>query len=255
MTDTVLFETQGDIAIITLNRPDQRNAINPAVCQGMRDAVDRLENTPQLRAGILRGAGKVFCAGMDLKAFMAGDADDILMGEHGFAGFAKRTRSKPIIAAVQGAALAGGFEVMLACDLVVAADDAVFGLPEPKLGIIAGAGGAVRLGALLPPVVANEILLTGQTFDAKKAASFGLINQAVPAEDLMQTSMKLAKTIAANAPKSIAATLRLAANRGRADDKMWALNDAELQAISETNDAQEGIAAFLEKRAPNWSDT
>jgi enoyl-CoA hydratase len=253
MNDTVLFEARDDIAIITLNRPDQRNAINPDVCEALRDAVDRLENTPKLRVGILRGAGPVFCAGMDLKAFQAGKADDILLGEHGFAGFVKRARSKPIIAQVQGAALAGGFEVMLACDMVVAAQDAVFGLPEPTLGIIAGAGGAVRLGAHLPPVVANDILLTGQTFSAEKAHTWGLINQSIANDDLDETTFKIAQTIARNAPKAIAATLRLAALRGRADIDMWAVNDRELAAISDTHDAQEGIAAFLEKRKANWS--
>lgn len=255
MTNSVLFEVENNIAIITLNRPDQRNAINTDVCDGLRAAVDRLENTPELRAGILRGAGPVFCAGMDLKAFQAGQGDAILMGEHGFAGFVKRTRTKPIIAQVQGAALAGGFEITLACDMVVASADTVFGLPEPMLGIVAGAGGAVRLGAHLPPVIANEILLTGQVFSAEKAIHWGLINQAVPFDELDKTALKIAQTIARNAPLSIATTMQLAALRGRADTAMWGANDAALQAISETQDAHEGIAAFLEKRSPKWSGT
>jgi enoyl-CoA hydratase len=253
MTDTVLFDVQDNIATITINRPDQRNAINAEVCAGLRDAVDRLENTPELRVGILRGAGKVFCAGMDLKAFMAGNADDILLGQYGFAGFVKRTRTKPIIASVQGAALAGGFEIMLACDMVVAAVDAMFGLPEPKIGIVAGAGGAVRLGALLPPALANEILLTGDTFDADRAKGLGLINHVVSAETLDDTSSNLAQKIAANAPIGLAASLRLAAIGGRASAEMWAANDQEIKRISATQDAKEGIAAFLEKRPPQWS--
>lgn len=253
MTDIVLFEVHDSIAIITLNRPDQRNAINSDVCDGLRAAVDRLENTPELRAGILRGAGPVFCAGMDLKAFQAGQADDILMGEYGFAGFVKRSRTKPIVAQVQGAALAGGFEIMLACDMVVAAADAVFGLPEPMLGIVAGAGGAVRLGAHLPPVIANEILLTGQVFSTEKALEWGLINQATSSDDLDEGTLKIARTIARNAPEAIKTTMRLTGLRGRADVDMWAANDAALQAISETQDAHEGIAAFLEKRSPKWS--
>lgn len=253
MTDTVLFDVQDDIAIITLNRPDQRNAINPDACTALREAVDRLENTPELRVGILRGAGLVFCAGMDLKAFQAGQANDILLGEHGFAGFVKRNRSKPIIAEVQGAALAGGFELMLACDLIIAADDAVFGLPEPTLGIVAGAGGAVRLGAHLPPVIANEILLTGQVFSAGKAVDWGLINRAVSPSDLSDATLELAKTIARNAPIAIAETLSLTALRGRADDAMWDANDQAIKQISATQDAHEGIAAFLEKRKPKWS--
>lgn len=253
MTDTVLFETHGNIAIITLNRPDQRNAINAAVCDGMRAAIDRLETTPSLRVGILRGAGKVFCAGMDLKIFQQGDALPILMGQHGFAGFVKRERRKPIIASVHGAALAGGFEIMLACDLVVAAEDTVFGLPEPKIGLVAGAGGAVRIGAKLPPAIANQILLTGDTFDAQQAQTWGLINQITPADTLHDATRTLAKKISANAPEAIAASLRLAAIGSRASADMWAANDREITTINQTQDAQEGVTAFLEKRPPRWS--
>ena len=253
MTDAVLFETNGPIAIITLNRPDQRNAINAEVCDGMRSAVDRLENTPELRVGILRGAGKVFCAGMDLKTFIAGDALPILTGEHGFAGFVKRERSKPIIASVHGAALAGGFEIMLACDLVMAAEDTVFGLPEPKIGLVAGAGGAVRLGAKLPPVIANEILLTGDTFDTEKALKYGLINQATKLVSLSDKTLDLAQRIAQNAPQALAASLHLSAIGGRANAAMWAANDREIQTINETSDAREGVSAFFEKRSPNWT--
>lgn len=253
MTDAVLIEVQGATAIITLNRPDQRNAVNADICDGLRDAVDRLENTPKLRVGILRGAGKVFCAGMDLKAYLAGGADDVLMGEYGFAGFVKRQRTKPIIASVQGAALAGGFEIMLACDMVIATNDAIFGLPEAKIGLVAGAGGAIRLGGLLPPAIANEILLTGDTFDAARAQSLGLINRVVAPDERDASALSLAQKIAANAPLSVAAGLRLAALGNRPTDATWQANDQEIQDIIESYDAKEGVAAFLEKRRPNWS--
>lgn len=253
MTDAVLFETHNNIAIITLNRPDQRNAINPDVCDALRDAVDRLENTPEFRVGILRGAGKVFCAGMDLKAFLSGDAMPILNGEHGFAGFVKRERTKPIIAEVQGAALAGGFEIMLACDMVVTEENAVFGLPEPKIGLAAAAGGAVRLGAMLPPAIANEILLTGDTFDAAHALTWGLANRVVTAEKLHETSVQLAQKIAANAPIALEHSLKLSAIGGRATAQMWEASDQAIAIINATQDAKEGVAAFLEKRPPTWS--
>jgi enoyl-CoA hydratase len=253
LTDAVLFEVQGATAIITLNRPDQRNAVNADICDGLRNAVDRLENTPELRVGILRGAGKVFCAGMDLKAYLAGGADDVLMGKHGFAGFVKRQRTKPIIASVQGAALAGGFEIMLACDMVIATNDAIFGLPEAKIGLVAGAGGAIRLGALLPPAIANEILLTGDTFNAPRAQSLGLVNRVVAPDDRDASALSLALKISENAPLSVAAGLRLAALGGRPTDAMWQANDQEIQDINESYDAKEGVAAFLEKRPPNWT--
>lgn len=253
MTDTVLFETDGPIAYITLNRPDQRNAVNAEVCDGLREAVDRLENTPELRVGILRGAGKVFCAGMDLKAFLAGGSGAVFHPDHGFASFVKRKRTKPMIAQIQGAALAGGFEIMLACDLVVTEETAVFGLPEPKIGLVAGAGGAVRLGAVLPPVVAHEILLTGDTFSATQALSWGLVNRVVSRDALDQTALKLARTIAANAPRSNTLSLDLASIGGQATDAMWAANDAAITQIGMSNDAQEGVSAFLEKRTPNWT--
>lgn len=253
MTDSVLFETQGNIAIITLNRPDQRNAINTDVCANLRSAVDRLENTPDLRVGILRGAGDVFCAGMDLKAFMAGEADAILTEQYGFGGFVKRKRTKPIIASVQGAALAGGFEMMLACDLAVGAQDAVFGLPEVKIGLVAAAGGAARLGAMLPPVLANEILLTGDTFDAQTALKHGLLNRVTSAENLSETTLQLAQKIATNAPIALQSSLALSAIGGRATQDMWAASDAAIRTIGATHDAREGVAAFLEKRAPKWT--
>ena len=253
MKNAVLFETHDNIAIITLNRPDQRNAVNADVCDGLRDAVDRLENTPKLRVGILRGAGNVFCAGMDLKAFLSGDAMPVLNGEHGFGGFVKRERTKPIIAEVHGAALAGGFEIMLACDMVVAEENTVFGLPEPKIGLTAAAGGAVRLGAMLPPAIANEILLTGDTFDAAHAKTWGLVNRVVTMEKLQETSKQLAQKIAANAPIALTHSLKLAAIGGRATSQMWQASDQAIASISDTQDSREGVAAFLEKRRPNWS--
>ena len=251
MTDAVLLEVAEGIATITLNRPDQRNAINAEVCAAMRDVIDRVEADDAIRIAILRGAGDVFCAGMDLKAFAAGEGDAILFGQHGFAGFVKRQRTKPVIAAVTGAALAGGFEVMLACDMVIAARDARFGLPEAKLGLFAGAGGVLRLAQRIPRVRANEILLTGQTFDAAMAMELGLLNDVVAEAEVMARARALATVIAANAPLSIAASLDLS-NAAAFSAEDWAANDRKIAAIAKTADSLEGAHAFIEKRAPVW---
>ncbi|GGE48433.1 crotonase/enoyl-CoA hydratase family protein [Actibacterium pelagium] len=249
MTDAVLLEVEDSIAKVTINRPNQRNAINHDVCEGMRDAFDRIESDDAIRVAILTGAGGMFCAGMDLKAFADGDAERILFGEFGFGGFVKRRRTKPVIAAVEGAALAGGFEFMLACDLVVAATDAKFGLPEAKLGLIAGAGGAMRLAQRIPRVRANEILLTGKPFNAATAMELGLLNEIVPQAKVMERALSLAASIAENAPMSVATSLELADSAIRMIEN-WDLNDQKLREIIDTADSLEGARAFVEKRRP-----
>lgn len=251
--DTVLFEQSGPIAIITLNRPGKRNAVNADLCDQLRAAVDRLEADSELIVGILRGAGVAFCGGMDLVAFANGEGAQILFGPGGLAGFVSRRRKKPIVAAVHGAALAGGFELMLACDLVVAAEDCRLGLPEVQRGLVAGAGGALRLGERLPPAAANEILLTGDDFTPIRAMQLGLINRVVPETSVMETALSLARRIAQNAPLSIAASLELAkaATELRHDD-LWTLNNRILADIVDTDDAREGAIAFGQKRKAIW---
>lgn len=252
MTDPVLLQIDGPVATVTLNRPERRNAVNAELCAAMIRAFGQIEADPAIRATILTGAGAVFCAGMDLKAFSEGHGDAILFGPHGFAGFVKRQRTKPVIAAVQGAALAGGFEVMLACDMVIAATDATFGLPEAQLGLIAGAGGVMRLAQRIPRVRANEILLTGSPIDAQTAFDLGLLNAVLPADDVLPLARALATRIAANAPRSITESLTLSDAAFRATEN-WAENDQTLSNIGTSEDAREGTTAFLEKRKPNWS--
>ncbi|MBE2274904.1 MAG: crotonase/enoyl-CoA hydratase family protein [Rhodobacteraceae bacterium] len=255
MTDapSVLFEIRGRVAIITLNRPDRRNAIDAATCRRLRSAIDRLEGDGRLSVGILRGEGPVFCAGMDLVAFANGEAEEILFGPGHFAGLVSRERSCPLIAAVQGAALAGGFELALACDMIVAAEGSLFGLPEAKRGLIAGAGGAFRLGERLPPAIASEMVLTGDPISAERALQLGLINRIAGADRLLEEALALADRIAANAPLSLSHGLKLtAAARHAAQSRLWDENDRRLREVVASADAQEGATAFTQRRPPLW---
>jgi len=252
--DVILIECNDGYATITLNRPKQRNAVNTEVCSALSDAIDSLEANPSIKAVILKGAGSVFCSGMDLEAFQNGKGNEILFGSHGFAGFVKRKRRKPVIAAVHGAALAGGFELMLACDLVVAAEGTLFGLPEPKLGLIAGGGGALRLSRRVPRVLANELLLTGARYDAMEMLQWGLLNKVVPGDQLIPEATNMARAIAANAAQSTFDTLRVSDAAHHAEDEAyWALNDQLLRQRFQSEDAKEGTRAFLERRTPSWN--
>ncbi|NHF71977.1 crotonase/enoyl-CoA hydratase family protein [Paracoccus xiamenensis] len=250
--EDVLFETRGAVAIITLNRPQQRNAMNTEMTAALHAAISRVESDRNLRVTILAANGPVFSAGMDLKAFLTGEAEQILFGDGRFGGFVSQPRSKPVIACVQGPALAGGFELVLACDLVVAAREAVFGLPESRLGLVAGGGGAIRVGRRLPPVIANEILLLGDRFDAEQALRWGLINRVTDAPPMTEC-LQMAERIAANAPLSIAASLDLVRASDEADmDRLWQQNDRQLRDLIASDDAAEGARAFAEKRQPVW---
>lgn len=249
----VRFEVAGPIAIITLDRPDRRNAIDTETGLALAQAFDRLDADEALRVGVLRAEGAVFCAGMDLKAFSDGEAEAILFGAGRLGGLVSRTRRRPVIAAVQGPALAGGFELVLACDLVVASRDASFGLPESRIGLIAGAGGAFRLGQRIPPVVANEMLLTGAPISAERAEALGLVNRLVESAEVMQTALALAEAIAANAPLAVTASLDLAtASRRMNEARLWKRSDDLLREMIGTEDAGEGARAFAEKRPPVW---
>lgn len=253
-SDLVRVEISAGVASVVLNRPEQRNAINPAMVDALRAAFDRIEADPEVRVSVLSGAGPVFCAGMDLKSFTNGEAEAILNGPYGFAGFVARTRRKPVIACVHGAALAGGFEIMLACDLVVATQEAIFGLPEVKFGLIAGGGGAIRLAQRIPRVLANELLLTGKTYPAAEMLRWGLINRVVAQGELADIALELASEIARNAPLSITESLALSDQLFRGQEAaLWQANDGALAALAGSQDVSEGIAAFFEKRPPSWS--
>lgn len=254
MTEPVLFETDGNIAVITLNRPDRRNAVNAALADGLSAALDRLESDPALDVGVLAGNGKVFCAGMDLAAFADGQQDAILNRKGGFGGLTERHRTKPLIAAVHGAALAGGFEIAIACDLIVAEEGSRFGMPEVIRGLIAGAGGALRLAELVPQARAREILLTGRLFDTAEAWELGLLSRRCPAGEARGAALALAREIAANAPLAVRGTLAVSKLlRDIPGDGAWAGNARHLQVCLDSQDALEGARAFLERRAPVWT--
>jgi|SRR5579875_65851 len=254
MADEVLRERRGHVEVLTINRPDARNAINGAVSQGLAAAFDELTEEADVRVVVLTGSGdKAFSAGMDLKAFAAGEAASVMGASGGFGGIARRSFPKPIVAAVNGSALAGGLEIMLSCDLVVAADHATFGIPEAKRGLIAGAGGLFRLPRRLPLAVALELALTGDPIDAERAYALGLVNRVVPRNQLMEEALALAERIAQNAPLAVrySKSVMLGA-LGAGEETGWRLTDEAVGVVFSTADAMEGSIAFAEKRAPNW---
>jgi len=248
-------ERRGHVEILTINRPEARNAINGAVSLAFGAAFDELEADDDCWVVIVTGAGnKAFSAGMDLKAFTAGEAADIMGAKGGFGGIAQRDFAKPLIAAVNGSALAGGCEIMLSCDLVVAVEDALFGIPEVKRGLMAAAGGLIRLPKRIPPAIALELALTGDPIDARRALELGLINRVVPADKLMEEAMALATTIADNAPLAVRTSKRVMKEAGELPDADgWGINNAAVPEVFGSADAREGPIAFAEKRKPNWS--
>jgi enoyl-CoA hydratase/carnithine racemase len=249
----VRCEAAAGVATITLDRPARRNAIDAAATAALSSAVERFEADAGAFVAILTGSGdRAFCAGMDLQAFAAGEGPAILEGPGGFAGFTHCARTKPVIAAVNGAALGGGFEVVLACDLVVAAENAVFGSPEVKRGLFAVSGGALRLPLMIPRVRALELLLTGDSIDAATALALGLVNRVVPSDRLLEEARVLARRISANAPLSIQATLAVARAATGPSEAHWSACDSEWYRIARSEDAREGPAAFAEKRPPRW---
>jgi enoyl-CoA hydratase/carnithine racemase len=251
----LLRERRGHVEILTINRPEARNAINGAVSRGFVAAFDDLEADEDCWVVIVTGAGdKAFSAGMDLKAFAAGEVGDIMGSKGGFAGIAQRDFPKPIIAAVNGSALAGGCEIMLACDLVVAVQEAKFGIPEVKRGLIAGGGGLIRLPKRLPAAIALELALTGDPIDADRALALGLINRVVPADQLMVAALALAETIADNAPLAVRASKRVMKQAAEVPEaEGWAINSQAVPEVFGSADAMEGPVAFAEKRKPKWT--
>ncbi|MHB8671343.1 MAG: crotonase/enoyl-CoA hydratase family protein [Acidimicrobiales bacterium] len=249
----VEVEVKGRVAIATIRRPEARNAVNGAVARCMEAAIDRLEDDPDLWVGIVAGEGPVFCAGADLKEISAGRATDLMTERGGFGGLARRTRTKPLIAAVDGPALAGGCEIALACDLVVASRRAAFGLPEVKRSLLAAAGGLHRLPRALPRNVALEIIMTGDPIDAERAHQLGLVNALVEPGEALDAALALAGRIAANAPLAVRESRRLALAALEADDaEPWRAVGEAFVSIAGSEDFAEGPLAFIEKRAPRW---
>lgn len=261
MTATALHDAvrleklPGHIALVTIDRPEARNAVNGAVATGLEAAVDATEADDDIRVVVLTGAGQeAFCAGADLKEIAAGRGHALSTERGGFAGFVYRERSKPWIAAVNGMALAGGTELTLACDLVVAADRAAFGLPEVLRGLIAAAGGLYRLPRALPPNIALELILTAGRLDATRAHQLGWVNRVVPAEDLREAALALAAEITRNAPTAVRESLRVARMANELDEAaLRALTATTMQRMAASEDYREGPLAFIEKRAPRWT--
>lgn len=257
---TVLVEVHEHTMLVTLNRPDARNAVNNALTTGVGEALDHAEATPEIYVVIITGAGdKSFCAGADLKEAATGKLmqGDDRFARWGFAGYVAHAISKPTIAAVNGFALGGGTEIVLASDLAVAVDTASFGLPEVKRGIFAGAGGAFRLARQIPDKIAMEHLLTGLPMPAQRALELGLVNRVVGADQLLPAAFELADAICENAPLSVQVSKRIA--RGITDGRIpgedddWARTQAETGFLMSSADAAEGMRAFAEKRAPKWT--
>lgn len=242
------------VALVTINRPEVRNAINRDVAVELAEAVARIEDDDATRVAILTGSGQqAFCAGGDLKDAAENSLEPLFIGDAGLCGFTEVARRKPWIAAINGAALAGGCELALACDLIVAAEHATFGLPEVARGLIAGAGGSYKLAQLIPPKVAIELVLTGAPITAKRAFDCGLANRVVSLVRLLPETFQLAETIAANAPLAVRESLQIARDAVTGDQlDLRRRSEDALRRISKTKDFGEGLAAFAAKRSANW---
>mgnify|MGYP001826610720 FL=1 len=251
MSDEVLVDVADGIMTVTLTRPEAKNAANKALAEGVAAAMDELDSNDDIRVAILTGAGGTFCSGMDLKAFVSGETPTV--EGRGFGGLTEKPPAKPLIAAVEGYALAGGLELMISCDLIVAADTAKFGIPEVKRGLAAAAGGLVRLPRQVPPRLAMELALTGDFVSAGRAAEMGLINRVVPDGTALDAAKELAATICANGPLAVKVSKQVMAESADwSSDEMWEKQQALVMPVFTSEDAIEGATAFAEKRAPNW---
>ena len=250
-TEVVLTERRESVLLITLNRPEARNAVNLAVAEGIAEALDELDDSEDLSVGVLTGAGKGFCAGMDLKAFVSGERPWV--ADRGFAGIVRRASVKPLIAAVEGFAVAGGLEVALACDLIVASRGAKLGIPEVKRSLVAAGGALLRLPRSLPYNMAMELALTGEPISAERAAEFGLVNRLADPGGAVEVALGLAREIAVNAPLALIASKRiLQEQRDWSSADMWEAQGAISEPVFTSEDAREGATAFAEKRPPVW---
>ena len=247
----VLTEVQSGVLIITINRPEARNAVNRAVAEGIADAMERLDKDAAVNAAILTGAGGTFCSGMDLKAFLKGELP--LVKGKGFAGFVEAPPAKPLIGAVEGYALAGGMEVAIACDLLVANTNAQFGIPEVKRGLVAAGGGLLSLPSMIGTRMAKELALTGDFITAQRAYEIGFVNRITDGAAL-DVAIELASKIAANGPMALIASKRIINERPDWNSEtMWTKQSEIAASIMASKDAREGAAAFAEKRKPNWT--
>jgi enoyl-CoA hydratase len=252
MSKTVTLERDGHVLVITICRPEMRNAIDRATSEAIAQAMDELDGDNKLTVGILTGAGAHFCSGMDLKAFLRGER--VELPGRGLAGIIETPPRKPVIAAVEGYALAGGFEIALACDLMVAADNAQFGLPEVKRGLMAGSGGLMRLPERIPRQIAMQYALTGDMMSAVEARQWGLINQLTAPGEALAAAKAMAHQIAANAPLSVQISKQVVAEAFHwPAHERWQRQNALLETIIHSKDAQEGARAFSEKRPPVWT--
>eukprot|EP00939_MAST-03C_sp_MAST-3C-sp1_P001484 g1484.t1 len=251
----VLYEKRGHVAIFTLNRPRAMNAVNHEVSQQFEKAMDDFENDDQMWIGIVRSSHpKVFCAGADLKAISGGKRIETKRG--GFAGFVKYPRKKPMIAAIDGYCLAGGFEIALSCDFIVASRKSKFGLPEVKRSLVAAAGGLFRLPSKVPRAIAMEILLTGDPIDSEKAHRFGLVNEVVPDGFAFEAALRFSDRILVNAPLAVReakACVDEIMEEGMKEEDAFQRSTAGMMALMGTPDFREGPRAFIEKRKPRWT--
>ena len=254
MAEFVTTERRGAVLVITLDRPEARNAVNRAVSLEMAEALDTFETDQSLVVAVITGSGGSFCSGMDLKAFAAGERPEI--EGRGFAAITERPPAKPVIAAVEGFALAGGCELALACDLIVAAETAEFGLPEATLGLVAGSGGLVRLPQRIPRQIALELAITGRRFTATDAHRWGLVNRLASAGEALDVALQLAEEITANGPLAVQMTKRIISESASwPADEVWDRQRPLVDGVLASNDAQEGAVAFAERRPPRWTGT
>jgi enoyl-CoA hydratase len=249
----VLTERHGNVLVIRLNRPQARNAINADLARGMEAALDELEGNDELAAGVLAGNGSVFCAGADLKAIAAGKDAELATERGGFGGLVRRKRDKPLIAAVHSTALAGGFELVIACDIVVAAEGIQFGLPEAKRSLVALAGGLVELPQLIGEKLAYELALTGDPVPVERLYQLGFVNRMVPADKVLEEALRIANVIGQNGPLAVRASRRIIAQgRDLPTDARWSMQNEIGYPVFRSQDAREGAQAFVEKRKPVW---
>jgi len=249
--ESVLTERRGAVLLITLNRPEARNAVNVALAEGIAAALDELDDDGDLAAGVLTGAGKGFSAGMDLKAFVTGERPWV--GDRGFAGIVMRASRKPLIAAIEGFAVAGGLEIALACDLIVASRGAKLGIPEVKRSLVAAGGALRRLPQRLPDGVAMELALTGDPIDAERAHALGLVNRLAEPGGAIDAALELAAAIAKNGPLALAATkATLLQQSDWTESEFWRHQGELVEPVMRSDDAREGATAFAEKREPVW---
>jgi enoyl-CoA hydratase len=249
--DPVLTERRDGVLLITLNRTEARNAVNLALAEGVAAALDELDGEPDLGAGVLTGAGKGFSAGMDLKAFVAGERPWV--ADRGFAGIVQRASRKPLIAAIEGFAVAGGLEIALSCDLIVAARGAKLGIPEVKRSLVAAAGALRRLPQRLPYGVAMELALTGEPIDAERAHALGLVNRLAEPGGAVEAALELAAVIAKNGPLALEASkATLQQQFDWTETEFWQRQAELAEPVMRSEDAREGATAFAEKREPVW---